>query len=1082
MVIICFFKSIFYAQKIDLLMENNRYSHCEHKMDGLLTRLENSFEKGSQTNVKKSVIYENCKMFNDCLQNISSKKKDELVEFVDALIDYKERDNKNYKNIIIEKSVLNLSDEQYLFVTSDHNIHHRIVASAGSGKTTSMCVRVKYLIDNFVSPKKILMLTFNVDACDAMRNKISAIFGFQINVEIRTIDSFCGHIKKKYDTEETKTKYTSLTENSINGEYIMKKYGKIIAQSYSYVFFDEFQDVDQHQFNILKIFADSGCYLTIIGDDQQNIYQWRGSNNYYMINFDQILTTPTKTLTLTTNYRSKKNIVDAANKCLSFNKNKIEKLMIANNENVGKIKLIVHNTQEEMLEELLNKICSLVVNENYKYHDIAILSRNKHHLKLCEELLQKNFVPFCALLSENIGSKQTILQDKVAIATIYKSKGLEWKSVFILGISDDQFPSHMNNNIINIEEDRRLFYVAITRAKENVNFYTYKQESPFSRFIGEIKEHVEQHNVKKGNLNNFDDKNDNNIEKMTYKTDDVVQLFKGIHIKELRTKNLLLDDFMTEQLFDVQLRVNVQILENFFESDFSIFCSKIIVRDIMKENKQKIKDHPTESIVEGHDLTPQQAEIYYKYNINDLMVEHDYDCNKVINILKKIADECEFDSIVHICSKCDPFKESRRCNSYPANVLTSIKKSYISYTDEKLISNDILEEIYFVSLCTKFIDGRRRLVHRNIYNMITLDFEPIHTRINKYVEHMKGKKCTCNIPLQQKINTPRKFYLESYVDIFDETNNMMINLEYSNEDMNVNWILKLIIQYYMMQTTTYFDKEREMKYCIFNILTGKMFTGTFKKDYDMLSFMGYVKQLVNDDKTGVRCDKEITIEYLRSIKCEDNSIKEDPNVEEKFLKDCVHKKKENHEHTDLEKKYHYISIDVETGTWGIISEIIQIAYVIYDENFNELKKVNKFIKNRNVEKRAHDVHGISAEYLEKHGKEFCEVFEEVISDMEICKHVIGHNINSDIGHITSNVKKYMNINLDIFDNLDIHDTMKIGKAKYETFVDKNGRKKYPTLSELYFKIFGKNMKNAHDALADCLITAECYKEMTKIIN
>ena len=42
------------------------------------------------------------------------------------------------------------------------------------------------------------------------------------------------------------------------------------------------------QFNILKIFADNGRYLTVIGDDNQNIYQWRGTNNYYIINKNYI--------------------------------------------------------------------------------------------------------------------------------------------------------------------------------------------------------------------------------------------------------------------------------------------------------------------------------------------------------------------------------------------------------------------------------------------------------------------------------------------------------------------------------------------------------------------------------------------------------------------------------------------------------------------------------------------------------------------------------------------------------------------------------------------------------------------------
>ena len=59
----------------------------------------------------------------------------------------------------------------------------------------------------------------------------------------------------------------------------MLKYGKEISREYRYIFFNEFQDVNNHQFNILKVFAENGYILTVIGDDCQNIYQWCGSNN-----------------------------------------------------------------------------------------------------------------------------------------------------------------------------------------------------------------------------------------------------------------------------------------------------------------------------------------------------------------------------------------------------------------------------------------------------------------------------------------------------------------------------------------------------------------------------------------------------------------------------------------------------------------------------------------------------------------------------------------------------------------------------------------------------------------------------------
>ena len=82
----------------------------------------------------------------------------------------------------------------------------------------------------------------------------------------------------------------------------MMEYGREISSKYNYIFFDEFQDVNSKQFDILNEFVKNGCYLTVIGDDAQNIYQFRGTDNYFLINFDNIFNN-CSTYTLTTNYR-----------------------------------------------------------------------------------------------------------------------------------------------------------------------------------------------------------------------------------------------------------------------------------------------------------------------------------------------------------------------------------------------------------------------------------------------------------------------------------------------------------------------------------------------------------------------------------------------------------------------------------------------------------------------------------------------------------------------------------------------------------------------------------------------------------
>jgi len=172
-----------------------------------------------------------------------------------------------------------------------HNI--RVIAGAGTGKTTTIGCRIKYLLDSHVTPDKILVLTFNIEARKNLEKMIDGLMGFEIKMEIRTIDSFCFKIKNDF-SDGFNNGYesqinSSLSELGICGRKIMDKYGAEICSQYKYVFFDEFQDVDEDQFQILKNFVKHGCKLTVIGDDSQNIYQFRGSDNYYIINFDKIV-------------------------------------------------------------------------------------------------------------------------------------------------------------------------------------------------------------------------------------------------------------------------------------------------------------------------------------------------------------------------------------------------------------------------------------------------------------------------------------------------------------------------------------------------------------------------------------------------------------------------------------------------------------------------------------------------------------------------------------------------------------------------------------------------------------------------
>lgn len=227
----------------------------------------------------KDALYNKLKPLSRYIRQLSKYKKEDLIKLKNQLMAY--CNNKNKYDIKL--------DDQQKAVVEAPIANLRVIAGAGSGKTTTILNRIKYLVDKYTTPDTILIMTFNVDACNSIKDRVHKLFGFDINIDIRTIDSFCCKIQYEYGHLMGDNSFVSRNEYGIRAERIMNKYGAAIANKYQYVFFDEFQDVNRAQFGILKAFADNGSFLTVIGDDNQNIYQWRGSDNSFIIDYDMLI-------------------------------------------------------------------------------------------------------------------------------------------------------------------------------------------------------------------------------------------------------------------------------------------------------------------------------------------------------------------------------------------------------------------------------------------------------------------------------------------------------------------------------------------------------------------------------------------------------------------------------------------------------------------------------------------------------------------------------------------------------------------------------------------------------------------------
>lgn len=162
-----------------------------------------------------------------------------------------------------------------------------------------------------------------------------------------------------------------------------------------YLLCDEYQDVNSHQEELLRLLSGKFHNLTVVGDDDQCIYGWRGSKVEYMVNFDKRYP-DVKDFFLSENFRSTPEIVSAANSLILANQNRIKKNMHTNNPN-GR-KPVYNNLKTEAEEAIwMADVIKAAVASGKNYRDHTILVRAASQTRAIEEAFVKNQVPYKVL-------------------------------------------------------------------------------------------------------------------------------------------------------------------------------------------------------------------------------------------------------------------------------------------------------------------------------------------------------------------------------------------------------------------------------------------------------------------------------------------------------------------------------------------------------------------------------------------------------------------------------------------------------------------------------------------------------------
>ncbi len=379
----------------------------------------------------------------------------------------------------------------------------QVIAGAGSGKTATMIGLLQQAeSEKGIPPDRTLIVTFTNKATDEFIERIQR-FKLSENYNVSTFHAFCYRMLKNHHPEFSSQNMLLLNEKDkadfsfdflyqyrfeIGGipfPILFKREGLLfrnefpqiysiyskalqdwkrknryfefedlpdllhtglhaqaswtekIKENFSSIIVDEFQDTDNTQLAILKFLAPEK--LTIVGDDWQAIYGFRGATPEPFLNFPTTFPM-TKQFTLTTNYRSLKGIIHLSEHALKKNKQKISKS-------------IKHSRD--------GQTC---------FHKIIMESPKNDRHKILPELRQffDSDVETIMLVRSNFRKKEWIQVGvpESKLLTIHAAKGLEFGTVILDLSAGWNLPE--GEDMTQIEEERRILYVGISRAKNRL--------------------------------------------------------------------------------------------------------------------------------------------------------------------------------------------------------------------------------------------------------------------------------------------------------------------------------------------------------------------------------------------------------------------------------------------------------------------------------------------------------------------------------------------------------------------------------------------------------------------------------------
>ena len=241
---------------------------------------------------------------------------------------------------------------------------------------------------------------------------------------------------------------------------VLQKY----QQKYQYILVDEYQDTNEAQYILIKMISAKNKNICAVGDPDQTIFSWRGANYKNILNFEKDYPNA-KVIKLEKNYRSTKNILEAANGIISNNKTRKEKKLWTDGPSGSKIKH--HQALDEKDEaSYVAKQIKRLIESGFSKDEIAVLYRTNAQSRNIEEALLKENIPYKIVGGFSFYNRKEI-KDLVAYLKVIYNQNDDLNLLRIINVPKRGIgPKTISNLITEADIQNKSIYDIISSGKE----------------------------------------------------------------------------------------------------------------------------------------------------------------------------------------------------------------------------------------------------------------------------------------------------------------------------------------------------------------------------------------------------------------------------------------------------------------------------------------------------------------------------------------------------------------------------------------------------------------------------------------